>query len=76
MYVEVALHNLNDMTLISSTYHQGKLQVHLEHMRWLAKITYWPAEGYDTRELIEIGKSLTKVPGIQCAWLHPNVQTR
>ena len=51
-----------------------KLQVH--YLRWLAKINYDPDEGYGPRELAEISKTMTSVAGIQCAWVHPQIESR
>jgi hypothetical protein len=51
-----------------------KLQVH--YLRWLAKINYEPEEYYGPRELTEISKVMTTVPGIQCAWVHPQIDNR
>jgi hypothetical protein len=51
-----------------------KLQVH--YLRWLAKINYDPVESYGPRELAEISKTMTTVPGIQCAWVHPEIESR
>lgn len=51
-----------------------KLNVH--YLRWMAKINYEETEMYGTRELIEISKSMTSVSGIQCAWVHPLIDSR
>ena len=51
-----------------------KLQVH--YLRWLAKINYEAIEAYGPRELAEISKAMTTVPGIQCAWVHPTIESR
>ena len=50
-----------------------KLQV--KQMRWLAKINYSPTgQSYGPREVVEIAKTMaSSVPGISCAWVHPNV---
>ena len=34
-----------------------------------------PEEAYGSRELVEIGKGLTTIPGLQCAWIHPRVDS-
>ncbi len=52
------------------------LKVDIEQLRWVAKVTYAAEESYGTRELMEIAKAMTAVSGVQCAWLHPDVQSR
>ena len=66
--------------------HHGPSRIHrvaksmkmsVEHIRWLAKITYRPQERYGLPELMQIGKVLTQnVPGISCTWIHPRIESR
>lgn len=52
------------------------LKIYIEFIRWMAKLNFAPEEQYSANELIEIGKRLTKLPGIQCAWIHPPIDSR
>ncbi len=51
------------------------LKANVAQLRWLAKITFDDAENYDPREVMEIAKSMSKITGVQCAWLHPPVKS-
>lgn len=51
------------------------LKLKVDRTRWLAKVNFFDDEGYGPRELIEIGKAMSKIAGVQCAWPHPHVQS-
>ncbi len=51
------------------------LKTSISHLRWLAKVTFDEKEDYGPREVMEVAKAMAKVPGVQCAWLHPPVHS-
>jgi hypothetical protein len=52
------------------------LKMQVANVRWLAKINFAQEEGYGPKELVEVGKALIKIAGLQCAWIHPYINSR
>ena len=53
------------------------MKMSVERIRWLAKVNFNESEQYQLPELIQIGRALVKnVPGIQCTWIHPRIESR
>ena len=51
------------------------LKTNIDHLRWLAKVNFDDEERYGPREVMEIGKAMAKVTGVQCTWMHPGIQS-
>jgi len=52
------------------------LKLKIARLHWLAKINFDEEEAYGPREIMEVGRALTKVTGVQCSWLHPPLPSR